>query len=96
MQDLVIELKRRYPDRLVIFDLPPVLDTADGIAVLPWVEALLLVAEEAHTMADEMLRAAQLVGNDRLIGTLLNKSQIAVRAPGERPGFFRRLMTGAQ
>jgi protein-tyrosine kinase len=96
MQDLVLELKRRYPDRLVIFDLPPLLDAADGIAVLPWVEALLLVAEEAHTLADDLVRSAQLVGNDRLIGTVLNKSRLATRAPRERPGFLRRLLTGAQ
>jgi Mrp family chromosome partitioning ATPase len=95
MQDLVNELKRRYPDRLVIFDLPPVLDAADGIAVLPWVEALLLVAEEAHTLADDLVRSAQLVGSERLIGTVLNKSRMAVSAPGERPGLLRRLLTGA-
>jgi protein-tyrosine kinase len=96
MHDLVLDLKQRYPDRLVIFDLPPLLDAADGIAVLPWVEALVLVAEEGRTLADDMVRSAQLVGGERLIGTVLNKSQIAVPAPGERPGFLRRLLTGSQ
>jgi protein-tyrosine kinase len=96
MQDLVSELKRRYPDRLVIFDLPPLLDAADGIAVLPWVEALVLVAQEGRTRAEDMVRSAELVGGERLIGTVLNKSQIAVSTPGERPGFLRRLLTGSQ
>jgi Mrp family chromosome partitioning ATPase len=96
MQDLVTELKQRYPDRLVIFDLPPLLDAADGIAVLPWVEALLLVAEESRTLTEDLTRAAQLAGNERIIGTVLNKSRVAVPAPGQQTGFLRRLFTGAQ
>jgi Mrp family chromosome partitioning ATPase len=96
MQDLVAELKQRYPDRLVIFDLPPLLDTADGLAVLPWVEALLLVAEESRTLTEDLMRAAQLAGSERIIGTVLNKSRVAVPTPGERPGLLRRLFTGAQ
>lgn len=96
MQDLVAELKQRYPDRLVIFDLPPLLDAADGIAALPWVEALLLVAEEAETSTEDLARSAELAGTDRLIGTVLNKSRFPVPVPGTRPGFFRRLLTGAK
>jgi Mrp family chromosome partitioning ATPase len=75
MHELATELKRRYPDRLVIFDLPPLLDSADGIAALPWVEALLLVVEEGRSATEDVLRAAQLAGDARLIGTLLNKSR---------------------
>ncbi len=96
MRDLVQELKQRYPDRIVIFDLPPLLDSADGIAVLPWVESLILVVEEGRTATEDVLRSAQLVGNDRLIGTVLNKSSVAVTTPGQRPGLLRRLLTGAQ
>ena len=96
MRDLVQEIKARYPDRIVIFDLPPILDAADGIAVLPWVEALLLVVEEGSTTQEDVLRSAQLVGNEKLIGTVLNKSAVGLSAPGKRPGFFRRLLTGDQ
>jgi len=96
MRDLVQEIKARYPDRIVIFDLPPLLDAADGIAVLPWVEALVLVVEEGTTAQEDVLRSAQLVGNEKLIGTVLNKSAAAVSSPRHRPGFLRRLLTGAQ
>jgi Mrp family chromosome partitioning ATPase len=96
MRELALEVKHRYPDRLVIFDLPPLLEAADGLAVLPWVETLLLVVEEGRTASDDVLRCAQLVGDDRLLGTVLNKSQVAVSAPGQKPGFLRRLLTGAQ
>jgi Mrp family chromosome partitioning ATPase len=95
MRDLVQELRDRYPDRIVILDLPPILDAADGIAVLPWVESLILVVEEGRTATEDVLRSAQLVGNERLIGTVLNKSAVAPVAPGHRPGFLRRVLTGA-
>jgi Mrp family chromosome partitioning ATPase len=75
MKGLAVELKRRYPDRLVIFDLPALLDSADGIAVLPWVEALLLVVEEGGSAAEDVVRAAQLAGGECLLGTVLNKSR---------------------
>ncbi|HJY78357.1 MAG TPA: CpsD/CapB family tyrosine-protein kinase [Burkholderiales bacterium] len=73
MHELARQMKRRYPDRLVIFDLPPLLDAADGIAALPCIDALLLVVEEGRSAADDVVCAAQLAG-ERLIGTVLNKS----------------------
>jgi Mrp family chromosome partitioning ATPase len=91
MQELAAELRQRYPDRLVIYDLPPLLDAADGIAVLPWVQALLLVVEEGRTATDDVLRAAQVAGDARLLGTVLNKT----REPqdGSR-AWWRRLLGG--
>jgi len=73
MQELARELARRYPDRLVIYDLPPLLEAADGIAALRWIDAVLLVVEEGRSSADDTVRSAQLAG-ERLIGTVLNKS----------------------
>jgi Mrp family chromosome partitioning ATPase len=95
MRELAAELKRRYPDRFVIFDVPPLLESADGLAVLPLVEAMLLVVEEGRTSAEDLVRAAQLAGSTHLIGTVLNKSRepIAVRHEGrkDRRGWFGRL-----
>lgn len=92
MRELADELKHRYPDRLVIFDLPPLLESADGLAMLPLVEALLLVVEEGRTPSDDVVRAAQLAGGTHLIGTVLNKSREPAPAPraGKR-GWFGRL-----
>jgi Mrp family chromosome partitioning ATPase len=97
MQDLATELKRRYPDRLVIFDLPPLLDSADGVAALRWVDALLLVVEEGRTAADDVLRAAQLAGDGRLLGTVLNKSREPqpVQGAAGPASWLRRLFGGA-
>ena len=76
MLQLVQELKRRYPMRWVIFDLPPVLVSDDVLAFAPYIDAMLLVAEEGKTLRPELSRAAELVkaSNQNLIGTVLNNS----------------------
>lgn len=76
MLQLVQELKRRYPMRWVIFDLPPVLVSDDVLAFAPYIDAMLLVVEEGKTLRPELARAAELVqaSNQNLIGTVLNNS----------------------
>lgn len=78
MTRLVEELKERYPGRIVLFDLPPLLSWADALAFVPNVEAALLVVEEASTPADHVRRAAELLQKTQLIGTVLNKSRTVV------------------
>ena len=81
MAALVRELKSRYDNRIVIFDLPPVLSTADALAFSPLVDAALLVVEECATPRDDVRRACELLGSTNLVGVVLNKS----RAPVARP-----------
>ena len=75
MVALVEELKHRYPSRVVIFDLPPLLHTADVLAFSPYTDALLMVVEEGKTTGEELQRALALVKNSRpVLGTVLNKA----------------------
>lgn len=75
MVALVDELKHRYPSRLVLFDLPPVLSAADALAFSPYVDSALLVVEEGRTRVDEVERALQLLQPATpVIGTVLNKA----------------------
>jgi capsular exopolysaccharide synthesis family protein len=71
---LVRELEARYPNRIVIFDLPPLLCTADALAFLPFVDAALMVVEERRTAKDDLLRAMELLRPTNVLGTVLNKS----------------------
>jgi capsular exopolysaccharide synthesis family protein len=84
MTALVEELRSRYPSRIVVFDLPPLLATADVLAFAPHVEAALLVVEEGRTRRDDVRRAADLLGSTHLIGTVLNKSDERTVRYGER------------
>lgn len=74
MAQLVQELKSRYPRRIVIFDLPPVLSAADALAFSPYVDAALLVLEEGSTGQDDTRRAVELLDCTNVLGTVLNKA----------------------
>lgn len=74
MAQLVEELKNRYPSRIVIFDLPPVLSAADALAFSPYVDAALLVLEEGKTAQEDAKRAVELLDCTNVLGTVLNKA----------------------
>jgi capsular exopolysaccharide synthesis family protein len=77
MANLVQELKKRYPSRLVIFDLPPVLSVADALAFSPYVDGALMVVRERHTRREDIARAAEMLKSVELIGTVLNMAEEA-------------------
>lgn len=83
MSRLVEELKTRYPSRIVLFDLPPLLATADAMAFAPYVDAALLVLEEGKTSTEDAKYAMELLKDTHLIGAVLNKS-LSVTAGDEQ------------
>lgn len=74
MVRLIDELKSRYPQRLVICDLPPLLAADDALAFSPYVDAVLLVIEEGRTRRADIEKAQDLLAETNVIGTVLNKS----------------------
>jgi len=74
MQRLVEEVKYRYPSRIVIFDLPPLLESSDTLAFIPNVDATLVVIEEGKTQKSELIQAFELMQDYEVIGTVLNKA----------------------
>jgi protein-tyrosine kinase len=75
MAELVKEMKSRYHSRVIIFDLPPVLTSADALAFTPYVDAALLVIEEGQTQKQDVERAVELLSNTNIVGTVLNKAE---------------------
>jgi len=95
MTNLVEELKSRYPERIVIFDLPPVLTAADALSFSPHVDATLIVTEERKTRVEDLTRAVELLApNTNILGTVLNKSmRIQSDQPsGKKRGWLARLL----
>lgn len=80
MEKLVQELKMRYPSRIVLFDLPPVLSVADAMAFAPYVDAALMVVRESRTRRAELQRAAEMLKSVDLLGTVLNMAAEAAVA----------------
>jgi capsular exopolysaccharide synthesis family protein len=76
MAQLVTDMKSRYHSRIIIFDLPPVLTTADALAFSPYVDAALLVIEEGVTEKQDLERAVELLGSTNIVGTVLNKAEL--------------------
>jgi len=72
MLDLVKELKHFYPDRYVLFDLPPLL-FADPLAFAPLVDGIILVVEAGSTPREEITRAMDLLKAFPVLGCVLNK-----------------------
>lgn len=73
MQALVGELKHRYASRMVLFDLPPLLNAADVLAFAPLIDALLLVVEAGRTQVEAVERSLSLLSGVPIVGTVLNK-----------------------
>ncbi|MDH5572927.1 MAG: CpsD/CapB family tyrosine-protein kinase [Gammaproteobacteria bacterium] len=81
MVSLVAELKNRYPARIIIFDLPPLLAADDTLAFSPYIDAMLLVAEEGKTTKEDLLQVKDVLKGTKIIGTVLNKSISTVNDP---------------
>src|SRR5262245_8399532 len=72
---LVEELRHRYPDRFLVFDLPPLLSRVDALGFISHIDALLLVVEEGRTALPDVERAMDLLkGRVPILGGVLNKS----------------------
>ncbi len=74
MLDVIADIKNRYPDRIVIFDLPPVLSTDDALAFSPNVDAVLLVVQEGHTSQSELRAVYEVLGDANILGVVLNRT----------------------
>ena len=72
MLRLVQELRSRYNDRVILFDLPPLLTVADTIGFLPIVDATLLVVKDGVVQGADLKRMMALLQEHNVIGTVLN------------------------
>jgi len=72
---LLNELKERDAgSRLLIVDLPPMLLSDDALMVAPLLDAVVLVVNERRTRREDVMRVIELLGNTRIVGTVLNRS----------------------
>jgi non-specific protein-tyrosine kinase len=73
MKELVAEMKTRYPDRYILFDLPPVLSGADALSFASQVDHIVLVVEAGRTPREEVQRALGLLPREKVLGLVLNR-----------------------
>lgn len=77
MRELVKEMKSRYPDRFVIFDMQSSFAGADTLVFAPLVDNILLVVQEGKSPAKSINRAIGLLPQEKLVGVMLNRHKTA-------------------
>jgi protein-tyrosine kinase len=75
MEQAVKEMRARYPDRMIIFDTPPVLTSADALALGRFVDGVVLVVEAEKTSKEDLVRVVELLKDRPIVGTVLNKAR---------------------
>jgi protein-tyrosine kinase len=80
MRQFFDQLLQADKSRLLVCDLPPVLVGDDVLAFSPFVDAFLLVVEEAKTTREDLMRTLELLGKTKVLGTVLNKSQDGLKS----------------
>ena len=69
---LLAELRNRYTNRIIVVDMPPILDNDDALTLAPLVDCLLFVVSEGRTARADVTRALTLLAGRPVIGTVLN------------------------
>ena len=82
MKSLSLEMSQRYPDRLIIFDAPPILATSSARAMAPYVGQTVLVVESCKTPAHTVQHALHVMEPIPLAGVVLNKARYRSGAHG--------------
>lgn len=75
MHDLLDELARRYPDRIVIFDLPAVLTTTESRVLVNLMGQLVFVVSAAQTLQSAIKEALGVVAACPLSFLVLNRTR---------------------
>ena len=77
MKALMKELKERYPDRIIVYDLPPLLASDDALVMAPLLDATILVVRDEKTTSSEIESSLALLKDYNCLGTVLNRSRRA-------------------
>jgi len=73
--NLITEFRDRYAERIVIFDLPPLLGTDDAMIMLSQVDCVLVVVGNGMVSKTDLTESMRYVDSDKLLGTVLNKAK---------------------
>jgi protein-tyrosine kinase len=79
MKALVDEIKHRYDDRYVIFDVPPILAGADAFAFAPLMDCIVMVVEEGRTSIKDVKTAVEMMPAEKFMGYVLNRRKSPIK-----------------
>lgn len=76
MQHLVRDMKHRYSDRYIFYDVPAMLSSPDAGAFAPIVDSILLVVEHGKTRKKDIARALDLIPKEKFLGFVMNRRPV--------------------
>ena len=77
VSNLITEFRERYAERIVIFDLPPLLGTDDAMIMLKQVDCVLVVVGNGMVSKTDLEESMRYIEQEKLLGTVLNKAKIS-------------------
>lgn len=80
VRGLINELSSKYKSRIVIFDLPPVLNADDAMVMMPMVDCVLLVVANGMSSKTEIEDTLHHIPKEKLLGIVMNKAEIEQKA----------------
>lgn len=66
-------LRRRYSDRTIVVDMPPVGEVADARIIGQLCDGVVLVVPYGRVTSDQVEQALERIGHNRLVGTVFNR-----------------------
>ena len=85
MANFASELANRYPDRIVIFDCPPLIGTTETLVLASLMGQALIVVEESKTSIADIKAATEHLNEDLALGIVLNK---AIKSHKDLYGYY--------
>jgi Mrp family chromosome partitioning ATPase len=73
MSSMLQDIRRSYPSRILILDLPPLLSSDDVIAVVPQVDCVLLVAAVGTSTVSEIKQCNRYLQSSDVVRVVVNK-----------------------
>lgn len=77
---LMDDLSDRYDSRVVIYDLPPILNADDTLIMLRKVDCVLFVVGNGLVKESEIEEAMHHIPKDKLLGVVLNKAEVSAES----------------
>lgn len=75
MRRMIAEMSERYPDRIIIFDTPPLLPTIEARILASLMGQLIMVVEAEKTLQSHVREALAMLNSDQIVGFVLNKTR---------------------
>ena len=85
MATLANELANRYPDRIVIFDCPPLIGVTETLVLASLMGQAIIVVEESKSSIADFQAATRHLNEDLALGLVLNK---AIRSHKDLYGYY--------